>query len=196
VGVTVTAFLVIASFAAAENPPTAESITVSVLAVQASDEDRNRDAGENVAQSQQTKKKGVSQQLRQGFAQGNSPKPKTSANASHFDPGLEEIREAVATFPYDTYRKVSSETSTLAPNEEAKFAVNSAYTLFLTPLDKDENGRLRVRVRIEEKSTRNGAPVTITALNTTSAIAPGKHLMLGGLPLSEGKLIVFISLKP
>ncbi|HRK35597.1 MAG TPA: hypothetical protein PLJ47_13450, partial [Candidatus Hydrogenedentes bacterium] len=69
-GGTVTAFLVIASFAAAENPPTAESITVSVLAVQASDEDRNRDAGENVAQSQQTKKKGVSQQLRQGFAQG------------------------------------------------------------------------------------------------------------------------------
>jgi len=199
VGVTAAAIVFFASITAADVTSSADSVTVSVLAVQASNEHRDS-VNEGTAARRAPGKKPVSEQLRQGFIPSDNGKPKQqrpgAIKKSHFDPGLDEIREAVASFPYDTYRKVSSETASIQRDKEKTFSVNETYTLRLTPLKEDEEGRLRIRVRIDEKTIRGGKPVTINALDTTSAIAPGKHLMLGGLPLPEGKLIVFISLRP
>jgi hypothetical protein len=192
VGVTASLIVFLATFSAADSKP-ADTVTVSVLAVQATEEGRSAKADESTS-AKPRKPRGVSEQLRTGFVSAENGK-RANGKKSHFDPGLEEIRDAVATFPYDTYRKVSSQTATIERNEEKRIAVNDTYTLYLTALDKDGEDRLRVRVRIDEKAVRGGKPVTINALDTTSAIAPGKHLMLGGLPLPEGKLIVFISLR-
>jgi len=197
VGVAASLIIFLASVSAAEHSRATDTVTVSVLAVQASDEGRNGATEGTATAPKPRKKTGVSEQLRMGFAPVDAKKsPRAGTKKIHFDPGLEEIREAVATFPYDTYRRVSSQTASIKRNEEKRFEINKTYTLRLTALDNDETGRLRVHVEIDEKAVRGGKPVTINALNTTSAIAPGKNLMLGGLPLPEGKLIVFISLRP
>jgi hypothetical protein len=181
--------------AAAESTASAGEYGVTMLAVSASSEQNQ------VSKLADKPKPAVTSDpfgARSGFAPG-AGKPQRPQGApqrnKHFDEGLESIQTAVADLPYDTFRKVRTETVRAKTNEETSIVINDRYTLLVTPLSTDTGGRVRVRARIQEKTVRNGEPVTIKALDTTSAVIPGKHLMLGGLALGDAQLIVFLTIK-
>ncbi|NUM52824.1 MAG: hypothetical protein HUU46_04190 [Candidatus Hydrogenedentes bacterium] len=191
------AIVILVALAAAGGQPDTQKVTVSVLAVQATNE--GRAARDNAPPAEnKPKRSDTNSLLRQGFAPGlrNAPKPKHANNgdARYFEPGLDGIRDAVASLNFDTYKKVKSETATAAFGSETAMRITDRYTLRMTPLDKDSHGRLRVRVAVDEISLRNGDSKTMTAVETTSAIAPNKYLVIGGrLPLDEGQLVILVS---
>ena len=193
----VSAIVFVITLAAAGGAADTEKVNVTVLAVQATNEGRVPQRDEAAEGDSKPKRPAGAPYLQQGFAPGlrAKPKPKKNGNGDHryFGPGLEGGRDAAASLPYDTFKKVKSQTSTLAFGKEVIFEINDRYKLHLTPLDKDSQGRLRINVLVDEHTKPN----TLTALETTSAIAPNKYLVLGGrLPLAEGQLIVFISAQP
>lgn len=195
-GVTVGAFLLVVALGAAGDAPAAkDTVTISVLAVQAT-QTPNDDT--ETAAAEPRRNPGGSNGLRKGFANGvaRKTKPKDGAREQRFDAGLESIREAVTSFPFDTYRKLSSQSQSTKIGEKATFTLSNGYTLHITPIDRDDRGRTRVKADIQEQSRKAGQPVERDVVHTTSAIAPGKHLLLSGLPLSEGQLMVFVTIEP
>lgn len=197
---TVGAIVVLVALAAAGGQTDTEKVTVSVLAVQATNEGRAARNDDNQASESKPKSSDASSFLRQGFAPGlrDKPKPKNANNGDerYFDPGLEGIRDAVATLEFDTFKKVKSATTAAAFGVESTVQLTDRYTLRMTPIDKDNVGRLRMKVSVDETALRDGKPKSVTALETTSAIAPNKYLVLGGrLPLEEGQLVILVSTK-
>lgn len=116
-------------------------------------------------------------------------------NEKYFEPGLESIRSALDNLPFDSFRKVKSDRQKASAEEEAKFVVNDRYSLSVTPLTGDSEGRVRVKVWITEKVEEDGKTVTQKALDTTTAIVPGKHLLLGGLPMDGGRLAILLTVE-
>ena len=110
-----------------------------------------------------------------------------------FEPSLDPIRSSLDTLPFDTFRKVKSDRGQVSAKEEAKFKINDRYTLSVTPLSGDTEGRVRVKVWITEKVEKDGKTVTRKALDSTSAVVPGKHLLLGGLPMDGGQLAILLT---
>jgi hypothetical protein len=197
----VSAIVLVVALATAGGQPDTEKVTVSVLSVQATNEGRSAQRDETANVESKPKRSTTAPYLQQGFAPGlrDKPKPKKQGNGDrrYFEAGLESIRDAAATLPYDTYKKIKSESSNIAFGKESQFEINGRYTLRLTPLDRDSQGRLRIKVSVDEKSVRDGNQHTVTAVETTSAIAPNKYLVLGGrLPLDEGQLVIFVGAKP
>ncbi|GMU93700.1 MAG: hypothetical protein AMXMBFR4_27580 [Candidatus Hydrogenedentota bacterium] len=193
VGPACIALIIIA--AGAESPPTERDYGVTMIAVSASIEHQRSPALADNPKPSPTATDPYGS--RSGFVPGANKPPKAQGApraTKHFDDGLESIRAAVADLPYDTYRKVRSESVRTKMNQETSIAINERYTLLVTPLSTDTGGRVRVRARILEQTDRNGEPVTIKALDTTSAVVPGKHLMLGGLSLGDAQLIVFVTI--
>jgi hypothetical protein len=109
-----------------------------------------------------------------------------------FDEALEEIAPCLAPLPYDTFRTVKSKSGTVQPQKEAVVAVTDSYTLHVVVLAEDSQGRLRVHVWVEESVTKGEKTETRKAVDTTSAVAPGKHLVLRGLALPKGELIIVL----
>lgn len=197
---TLSAIALVIALAAPGTPGETQQVTVSVIAVQATNEGRAAQREEPAATEAKPKRTSTSPFLQQGFAPGlrNKPKPKNENNGDHryFEAGLEGIRDAASTLPYDTFKKIKSESATVAFGKEAQFEINGRYTLRLAPIDRDGQGRVRAKVSIDERIDRAGEKQSITALETTSAIAPTKYLVLGGrLPLDEGQLVLFVSAK-
>lgn len=116
-----------------------------------------------------------------------------------FGPGLEKLRSVLTSLDYDSFRVVKSLESPAPFNQETRLPLTDTHTLCVTPLSKESDGRVRIRTRIEEKArpgAARGAPGTVrTAVDTTSAIAPGKPLLIGGLRLEKGQLAVVIQMK-
>lgn len=110
-----------------------------------------------------------------------------------FDAALEGVRSAIEHLPYDTFRKVGSGKAVARTAEETRMGINDRYAVCVTPLSKDAEGRIRLKVRIEERITKGSKTVTRNAIETTGALAPGKHLVLGGLKLDNGELVVVLS---
>jgi len=73
--------------------------------------------------------------------------------APHFDPGLEPIKQAVSDLTFNTYRKLKAQRAAMAVDETARLPINGRYTLFLTPVSREEDGRVRVDIRVEMKRT-------------------------------------------
>ncbi len=197
---TLSAIALVIALAAPGGTGDTQQVSVTVLAVQATNEGRAAQREEAAATETKPKRNGAAPFLQQGFAPGlrTKPKPQKESNGDHryFDEGLEDIRDAVARLPYDTYKKIKTETAVVTFGKESEFTINDRYKLRLTPLDRDEQGRVRAKVSIDEHVSRDGAATTITAIETTSAIAPNKYLVLGGrLPLEEGQLVLFVSAK-
>jgi hypothetical protein len=114
-------------------------------------------------------------------------------SSQYFGPGLESSRKALSGLGYDTFLKVRSAEVPSPFGEEQKIYINDTYTLYVTPESVRDDGRIRLRARIEATS-RDGKQKK-NALDTTLLIAPGSYLNLGGLPLEEGSLILVISVK-
>ncbi len=109
-----------------------------------------------------------------------------------FGPGLDEVRKALTGLAFDTFTKVQSAEVPCHYGEEQRILVNERYTLYVTPVSKLDDGRVRIRARITRLS-RDGT--TVDALDTTLQLVPGAHLNLGGLKLEQGELILVMSVK-
>jgi hypothetical protein len=168
--------------------------------------------------------------------------------AKFYAPGLEWLEELLEQprdyttrklASYDTYRKIASDRKRTVLGKQAVFPINRRYTLYVTPVAKAPDGRIRVQSRIVEKredkeqkgwerprlqlrigkktqdtaedrssspilgyrpltprrSENSEAPVRLVkALDTTSLVAPGRRLLLGGLNLDAGQLVVAVTL--
>lgn len=113
-----------------------------------------------------------------------------------YGPGLEQVRPALRDLDFNTFRLVKNAQSSVKPGEETKFAINDRYSLYLTPIGRDTEDRIRVSVQIKEKVKKkvDGKEKVVLrqALSTTCAVVAGKPLRLGGLKLDEGQLVVIV----
>ncbi len=110
-----------------------------------------------------------------------------------FGPGLESVQRALTGLDFDTFVRVQSAEIPSPYGEEQTIHINPKYTLHITPVSQQDDGRVRLRARITAKS-RDGSQ-TVNALDTTLQIKPGMQLNLGGLRLDTGELILVISVK-
>ncbi len=110
-----------------------------------------------------------------------------------FGPGLESVQRALAGLDFDTFARVQSAEIPSPYGEEQTIHINAKYTLHITPVSQQDDGRVRLRARITAVS-RDGSQ-TVNALDTTLQIKPGMQLNLGGLRLESGELILVISVK-
>lgn len=123
------------------------------------------------------------------------------------DRAIRDLEKVVAdkdTRRYDTYRFLWRGNATIAYEEEAVLRISERYTLFITPLSRDRQGRIRVAVKVEEQPERKERgededgekPEPVVAVRATSMLVPGNHLKLDGLNLDEGKMIIVVEVRP
>ena len=110
-----------------------------------------------------------------------------------FGPGLEAVQRALGGLDFDTFVRVQSAEIPSPFGEEQTIRINAKYTLHITPVSQQEDGRVRLRARITAVS-KDGSQ-TVNALDTTLQIKPGMQLNLGGLHLDVGELILVISVR-
>lgn len=116
--------------------------------------------------------------------EGRSPK--------HFDPGLEPIESAVADLPFDTYRKAQVTRQPIPYKSETRLSIDARYTLFVTPRAKEQDGRIRLDIRVES-APKNPQAKPIIALSTRLMACPGKKTRLGGFKLDRGELVIVLA---
>jgi len=136
---------------AQDTPP--ESVTISVVAVQATTE-------------------------------GNRPK--------HFDRSIVSVKKSLVKLSYDTFREVKIVSKAIPLGKKTRVPINDRYTLHLTPIQRQPDGRVRVKAIIAMKKKPNGK--TVNALETTLSLPPGKPLNLGGMKLKKGDLVIVLSM--
>ena len=175
--------ILVAAMAAGADEEAVRPVTISMVAASATNE------GPRIAEKKQYS----------GVVKSMVPPKNDTKDKRFFDPELKSIQKAVADLPYDTYRKVNVATQKVKMAEEAAFEINPTYTLRATPVEKDEQNRIRMDLRIDEKvevedsETKKKKVVVREALTSTSSIAPGKPLVLGGLKLKEGRLVIVLT---
>ncbi len=119
-------------------------------------------------------------------------------NETHYDAGLREIQNALDGLRYDTYRQMAKQQARAPFGQEIEFAIDERYTLYVTPLGRQRNGRVRVETRVEKRLDEydeDGEQKTVNALKTTSSVTPGDNLCLGGFPLEEGDMIIVFTVE-
>jgi hypothetical protein len=110
----------------------------------------------------------------------------------YFDAGLEPIRTAVNDLPFDTYKKVKVSRQAAPCGEESRLAIDERYTLFVKPVSREADGRIRLEIRIEMAPKEPGGK-PVKALDTRMMLAPGEKVKFGGLKLAQGELVVVVS---
>lgn len=113
----------------------------------------------------------------------------------HFDTALRDVRNAIDHLGYDTYRYLTSGSIRADYGQEAELELTGRYTLYVTPLSKERDGRIRAEIRItKERDERDeaGNPIEVNALRTTSRLVPGDELCLGAFDLEEGDLVIVL----
>ncbi len=129
--------------------------------------------------------------------EGKPDNPQDRTAGKTFDRRLDDaVRKALAwNLPHDSFRQISAARTSVAVKGEARLAVDDAYTVYVSPLSKERDGTLRVRVRIESKSEGENGPVK-NVLSSIIKAAPGDTVILGGPTYGAGDLVVAITVSP
>ena len=143
--------LLAAPCALAQDAPS-ESVTISVVAVQATTE-------------------------------GNRPK--------HFDRSIAHCKKSLVNLSYDTFREVKIVSKAIPLGKKTRVPINDRYTLHLSPIQRQPDGRMRFKAIIAMKKKPDGK--TVNALETTLSLPPGKPSNLGGMKLKKGDLVIVLS---
>lgn len=115
-------------------------------------------------------------------------------NTPHFDPGLDEVKDAVKSLNFDTYLKLKTDEHTFSDKQEYRAAINDQYTLTASAPTVAKDGRYRMKIKITMPSEKNPDD-EIDALATELLLQPGKKVLVRGLKLGEGKeMVVVLSL--
>jgi len=112
--------------------------------------------------------------------------------AKHFDAGLAEIQKILAPLPYDTFSEVKVHQNKQLPFQaETKLALDDRYTLIVHPTGREEDGRVRMAIRVEMPPRKQGeAPVA--AISVTLLLKPGEKIKLQGLRADSGGELVVV----
>ncbi len=112
----------------------------------------------------------------------------------HFDPGLDEVKDAVKALKFDTYLKLKTDEYTFTDEKEYRTALNEQYTLSASAPTLAKDGRYRMKIKITMPSEKKPGD-EIDALATELLLQPGKKVLVRGLKLGDGKeLVVVLSL--
>lgn len=119
----------------------------------------------------------------------------TGTGEKHLDPRLEPLKTLLLRLPYDTFEQAASASRTVAFGQETAFPLTAEYTLLITPLERDEDGRVKLRARVQMTSRDPNRP-PVNAVNSVTKVVPGDRLQIRGLPLEKGELVLFLSVTP
>lgn len=112
----------------------------------------------------------------------------------HFDPGLEDVRDAVKALTFDTYLKLKTDEHTFKDDTEYRAPINDQYTLEASAPVATKDGRYRMKIKLTMASEKSPGK-EIEALATELLLQPGKKVLVRGLKLGEGKeMVVVLSL--
>lgn len=112
----------------------------------------------------------------------------------HFDPGLDEVKDAVKALKFDTYLKLKTDEYTFTDEKEYRAALNEQYTLSASAPTLAKDGRYRMKIKITMPSEKKPGD-EIDALATELLLQPGKKVLVRGLKLGDGKeMVVVLSL--
>jgi hypothetical protein len=178
---------------AADETLAAGQTRVAVVVVNALNKGETRSEQPHTQQAA-VKPEGGGSPLKKGYTSGGKLR-KAGKSEQKFDPGLENVKSALAELPYDTFRLVKSATMTVELKKESIQEITKSYTLHVTPIEKDGEDRLRVKVWIEQKRANDPDSPSRRAIDTTSALAKGKPLVLGGLTLDGSSLVVVLTVE-
>lgn len=111
-----------------------------------------------------------------------------------FDPGLEEVRETLGKTG-DTFRKLKTARSSLQSGSESAQVIGEGYTLFVTYLGRENDGHIRLDIRVQRQPADPNAP-PVNAMVTRLSMTPGKKVKLQGFKMSKGELAIVLSCEP
>ncbi len=115
-------------------------------------------------------------------------------DAPHFDPGLDEVKDAVKGLDFDTYLKLKTDVHTFTDEKAYRAAINEQYTLSASAPVLTKDGRYRMKISITMPSKKQPGD-EIDALATDLLLQPGKKVLVRGLKLGDGKeMVVVLSL--
>lgn len=114
------------------------------------------------------------------------------ADPKQFDTALNEVKDALASSKFDTFRSIKT-TRVRAPyGRETETSINDRYTVIVEPESKGHDRRLKMAVRIEEAPKKPGDPPRV-ALKFNVSATPGGKIVSNGLPLDDdGTLMVVL----
>ncbi|MBI2435977.1 MAG: hypothetical protein HYV26_24235 [Candidatus Hydrogenedentes bacterium] len=105
--------------------------------------------------------------------------------------GLEEVKSVLAPLPFDTFEKISIQKGVPAAYEDdTRLKIDSTYALVLHPQAKEDDGRIRLDIRVETRKKPTAPPVN--ALSATILLKPGEKLKLQGFSLPSGGEMVIV----
>lgn len=110
----------------------------------------------------------------------------------HFDPELEPIRNDVSDLRFDTYHRVRVDRREAPCGKETRFPLDARYTFCVKPISKEQDGRIRLDVRVEMAPRKEGDK-PINALSTRIMAAPDKKTRFIGFKLEQGELVILLA---
>ena len=127
----------------------------------------------------------------QGRAAPVPPVRATAPAPKQFDQGAQPISEALADLPYKRYDTIRADRRAAPYRQQTRVAINPRYTLCVSPISREPDGRIRTELCVEMAPRQKGER-PVKALETRVLMAPGKAVKLRGLRLEEGELVIVL----
>lgn len=108
-----------------------------------------------------------------------------------FGAGLDEIRGELSGLQFNTFKLLTAGRFAAPFGQETRTALHPRYSLVATPVSREEDGRIRIDLRVEMPPRAPGGK-PVVAVQTRVMMAPGTRVKLGGLRLEEGDLVVVL----
>ncbi|HPO84870.1 MAG TPA: hypothetical protein PLN86_03370 [Candidatus Hydrogenedentes bacterium] len=107
-----------------------------------------------------------------------------------------EVSKTLENLNYRHVTLIKSPRFTTAFGEAFQFNIENRYDVSITPLEKADATRFRIRVLIEENMPMpDGTIQKRKALESVGALVPEKFLSFCGLKLEEGELVLVVSIQ-
>lgn len=107
-----------------------------------------------------------------------------------FSEGLDAVKNILTRLPYDTFTEVKSyDSKAISLGKESALPLDTAYTLALTPVSREEDGRIKMQLKVQmAPKSKDQKPVE--ALSATLLVKPQDKIKLQGLHGEKGDLII------
>ena len=116
------------------------------------------------------------------------------AKERSYDSDLKAVKDSLFELKdYNTFRKIEIASESGPFGKEMSLKIDDRYTLYVTPINRDKVGRIRLKTRIEEKVEGKPTDNPINALSAESCLVPNDKLLLGGPKLDTGKLVIVLT---
>lgn len=109
----------------------------------------------------------------------------------HYEAGLENIQKEVAELKCDTFKLVASETHSAPYKQETKLSITPKCSLYVTPLAKQADGRIKLDIRIEAFDEKSGK--SKNALRSTNVVVPGEKFKYR-MKMNQAELVVIVDI--